>query len=47
VVRPGLRLAWLVYAHPLALASRVSPEELHREDEATCTGFGPRHRRLC
>jgi len=24
----------------LALASCVSPEELHRQDEATCTGYG-------
>jgi hypothetical protein len=24
----------------LALASRVSPEELRREDEATCAGYG-------
>ena len=29
--------AWMLFA--LALASCVSPEELRREDEATCTGY--------
>ena len=33
-----LGFAWVVLA--LALASCVSREELRREDEATCTGFG-------
>jgi hypothetical protein len=33
-----LGFAWVVVA--LALASCVSPEELRREDEATCAGFG-------
>jgi hypothetical protein len=33
-----LGFAWVVLA--LALASCVSPEELRREDEATCAGFG-------
>ena len=32
------RLRWLVLA--LSLASCVSPEELRREDEAACAGYG-------
>ena len=38
MARRSLGLAWLVCA--VALASCVSPEELRREDEATCTGYG-------
>jgi hypothetical protein len=38
--RRSLRFAWAVLTLALTLASCVSPEELHREDEATCTGFG-------
>jgi hypothetical protein len=36
----GLRPILLVCALALVLASCVSPEELRREDEATCTGYG-------
>jgi hypothetical protein len=37
---PGrsLGFAWVVCA--VALTSCVSPEELRREDEATCAGYG-------
>ena len=37
-----LEFTWVVsaVALTLALASCVSPEELRREDEATCTGYG-------
>src|SRR5215469_9133336 len=38
--RGRLGRAWAVLALALALASCVSPEELRREDEATCAGFG-------
>ena len=38
MARRRLVFAWVAVA--LALASCVSPEELRREDEATCTGFG-------
>jgi hypothetical protein len=34
----SLRLAWMICV--VALASCVSPEELRREDEATCAGYG-------
>ena len=34
----SLGLAWMICV--LALASCVSPEELRREDEATCAGYG-------
>ena len=36
----GLRSAGVVFTLALALASCVSPEELRREDEATCAGYG-------
>jgi hypothetical protein len=36
--RPRLGFAWVLLA--LALASCISPEELRREDEATCSGYG-------
>ena len=36
--RLSLGLAWVVCA--VALSSCVSPEELRREDEATCAGYG-------
>ena len=32
--------AWAVCAVALALASCVTPEELRRQDEATCAGYG-------
>ena len=35
-----LGFAWAALALTLALASCVSPEELRREDEATCAGYG-------
>jgi hypothetical protein len=38
MARWRLRFASVVYA--LALGSCVSPEELRREDEATCVGYG-------
>jgi hypothetical protein len=40
--RRCLCFAWvaLALALPLALASCVSPEELRREDETTCVGYG-------
>ena len=38
MARRSLRFALAVF--PLALASCVSPEELHRQDEATCVGYG-------
>jgi hypothetical protein len=38
MAKPGLGLTLLACA--LALASSVSPEELRREDEATCVGYG-------
>jgi hypothetical protein len=34
------RLGFTLVACALALAGCVSPEELRREDEATCTGYG-------
>jgi hypothetical protein len=38
MAKPGLGLILLVCA--LVLASCVSPEEIRREDEATCVGYG-------
>ena len=38
MLRRSLAFAWLFCA--LALASCVSPEELRREDEARCGGYG-------
>jgi hypothetical protein len=38
MARRHLGFAWLVCT--VALAGRVSPEELRREDEATCVGYG-------
>jgi hypothetical protein len=38
MVRRRLGFAWVICA--VALASCVSPEELRREDEATCAGYG-------
>ena len=38
MARRRLGFTWVAFA--LALASCVSPEELRREDEATCAGFG-------
>jgi hypothetical protein len=38
MAKRGLRFTLVICA--LALASCVSPEELRREDEATCTGYG-------
>ena len=38
--RGRLGRAWAVLALALASTSCVSPEELRREDEATCTGYG-------
>ena len=35
----SLEFALVVCALALALTSCVSPEELRREDEATCTGY--------
>jgi hypothetical protein len=40
VERPSLGVVRLALAVTLPLASCVSPEELRREDEATCTGYG-------
>jgi len=40
MVRGRLGFAWVVLALTLAIASCVSPEELRREDEATCSGYG-------
>jgi hypothetical protein len=40
MVRRRLGFAVAVCALALTLASCVSPEELRREDEATCTGYG-------
>jgi len=39
MTKRGLRLAGVVFALVLALTSCVSPEELRREDEATCAGY--------
>jgi hypothetical protein len=38
MVRRVSGFASLIFA--LTLASCVSPEELHRQDEVTCTGYG-------
>ena len=38
--RRRLGFAWFVLALMLPLVSCVSPDELRREDEAICTGFG-------
>ena len=38
--RGSVGFALAVCATTLALASCVSPEELRREDEATCVGYG-------
>ena len=38
--RRRLAFASVVLALALPLASCVSPEELRREDEATCSGYG-------
>jgi hypothetical protein len=38
MLRRSLAFAWLFCA--LALTSCVSPEELRREDEARCGGYG-------
>jgi hypothetical protein len=40
MVRRRLGFAVAVCALALTLASCVSPEELRREDEATCSGYG-------
>jgi hypothetical protein len=40
MTKRGLRLAGVVFTLVLALTSCVSPEELRREDEATCAGYG-------
>ena len=40
MVRGRLGFAWVVLALTLAIASCISPEELRREDETTCTGYG-------
>ena len=40
MVTRRLGFAVAVCALALTLASCVSPEELRREDEATCTGYG-------
>jgi len=40
MTKRGLRFAGVVCALALALTSCVSPEELRREDEATCAGYG-------
>jgi len=42
VARRRLEFTWVVcaVALTLSLASCVSPEELRREDEATCAGYG-------
>jgi hypothetical protein len=36
----GRRFGFALMVCGLALASCVSAEELHRQDEATCTGYG-------
>jgi hypothetical protein len=38
--RRRLGFAWMLFTVTLPLASCVSPEELRREDEAMCTGYG-------
>jgi hypothetical protein len=38
--RRRLGFAWFVLALMLPLVSCVSPDELRREDEAICTGYG-------
>ena len=43
MVRRRLGFAVAVCALALTLASCVSPEELRREDEATCSGYGFHH----
>jgi hypothetical protein len=40
MARRRFGFAWVALAVTLALAACVSPEELRREDKATCTGFG-------
>jgi hypothetical protein len=35
-----LGFAWMPFTVNLSLASCVSPEELRREDEAACAGYG-------
>jgi hypothetical protein len=40
VERPSLGVVWLALAVTLSLASCVSPEELRREDDATCADYG-------
>jgi len=38
--RNRLAFPWMACALALPLAACVSPEELRREDEATCTDYG-------
>ena len=40
MARRRLGFAWVVVALALDLTSCVSPEELRREDEAACAGYG-------
>jgi hypothetical protein len=40
MTKRALGFAGIVFALALALTSCVSPEELRREDEATCTSYG-------
>ncbi|MGC2201410.1 MAG: hypothetical protein WA633_14880 [Stellaceae bacterium] len=40
VTKRELRLAGVALALALALTSCVSPEELRRDDEAACAGYG-------
>jgi hypothetical protein len=40
MARRRLEFTWAVCAVALALGACVSPEELRREDEATCAGYG-------
>jgi hypothetical protein len=40
MTKRGFRLAGVVFTLALALTSCVSQEELRREDEATCAGYG-------
>ena len=40
MARRSLRFVWVISMLALALASCVSPEEIRREDEATCAGYG-------
>ena len=40
IYHPPVRFAWVGFMLSLSLAACVTPEELRREDETRCSGFG-------